>query len=60
MPALAEWLVFQAAGYFQGQSLVDRTNLQGGWDFTLKWSARNQLDRPEAIPLLDGVENNWD
>ena len=56
MPALAEWLVFQAAGYFQGQSLVDRTNLQGGWDFTLKWSARNQLDRPEAIPLFDGVE----
>ncbi len=39
-----------------GAPLVDHTNLPGAWDFTIKFSPRNQLTTPDAITLFDAAE----
>lgn len=56
MAEFADWAPIQAPAYFSGLTLVDHTNLNGAWDFTIKWSSRGQLDLPEAMTFLDGAE----
>ena len=50
MAALADTLRLFAGGYLD-QPVVDETNLAGSWDFTLKWSASDQLAKQSA----DGI-----
>lgn len=50
MAALAETLHDFAGGYLD-QPVVDQTNLTGKWDFTIKWTGRNELEKQGA----DGI-----
>ncbi len=56
MEDFAKWLPGQAGGYLGGITMLDQTNLKGAWDFTLKWSQRNQLTGEGAITLFDATE----
>ncbi len=56
MEEFAAWAPATAGGYFGGLSLVDQTKLDGAWDFTLKWSQRNQLDQPDSITFFAAAE----
>jgi len=57
MSALADTLHNFAGGYLD-QPVVDETNLAGGWDFTIKWTGRNQLEKQGAdgISIFAAVE----
>ena len=57
MPALADTLRMFAGGYLD-QPVVDQTNLAGTWDFTIKWTSRNQLEKQGAdgISIFAAVE----
>jgi uncharacterized protein (TIGR03435 family) len=57
MPALAETLHDFAGGYID-QPVVDQTNLAGPWNFTIKWTGRDQLDKQGAdgISIFTAVE----
>ena len=57
MSALADTLHLFAGGYLD-QPVVDETNLAGAWDFTIKWSPRNQLEKQGAdgISIFAAVE----
>jgi uncharacterized protein (TIGR03435 family) len=57
MDALAETLHDFAGGYLD-QPVVDETNLAGAWDFTIKWTGRDQLEKQGAdgISLFAAVE----
>jgi uncharacterized protein (TIGR03435 family) len=46
-----------AGDYFQGNPLVDLTQLKGSWDFTLKWTWRNLLAAAggSGISIYDAV-----
>src|SRR6202789_2885746 len=50
MAALADTLYDFAGGYLD-QPVVDKTNLAGAWDFTIKWTGRGQLEKQGA----DGI-----
>lgn len=53
----AEWAQPRVPGYLAGASLVDRTNIQGAWDFTLKFLQPNQLVLGESEgTLFEAVE----
>ncbi len=56
MPEFADDIQSFARGYFVGAPLVDHTNLEGAWDFTIQFSPRNQLTTPDAITLFDAAE----
>jgi len=58
MTALAEFFPQSAPAYFRGSLLVDQTHLEGGWDFTIKWTSRGQVAAAGAdgISLFDGAE----
>src|SRR5271154_3737007 len=47
MSALADTLHNFAGGYLD-QPVVDETNLAGAWDFTIRWTGRNQLEKQGA------------
>ena len=57
MAALAETLHNFAGGYLD-QPVVDETKLAGGWDFTIKWTGRGQLEKQGAdgISIFNAVE----
>jgi uncharacterized protein (TIGR03435 family) len=57
MSALADTLHNFAGGYLD-QPVVDQTNLAGAWDFTIKWTGRNQLEKQGAdgISIFAAVE----
>jgi uncharacterized protein (TIGR03435 family) len=42
--------VQQWAGAYIDHPVVDKTGLQGGWDFTLSWTPRGALEAPAARP----------
>jgi len=48
----------QIAGGYVDRPVLDQTNLEGSWDFTLKWTARGQLAAAgsDGISLFDAVE----
>ena len=52
MPALADTLHNFAGGYLD-QPVVDETNLAGGWDFTMRWTPHNQLEKTGRRGHLD-------
>ena len=43
MAQFAARLPQMAGDYFQGNPLIDLTQLKGSWDFTLTWTGRNQM-----------------
>lgn len=47
-----------AAGDYLTAPVIDRTNLQGNWDFTLRWTPRGRLTAagPEAITIFDAID----
>jgi uncharacterized protein (TIGR03435 family) len=57
MPALATTLHDFAGGYID-QPVVDETNLAGGWNFTIKWTARGELatQGADGISIFTAVE----
>jgi uncharacterized protein (TIGR03435 family) len=57
MPALADTLHDFAGGYLN-QPVVDETNLAGAWDFTIKWTGRDELAKQGAdgISIFTAVE----
>jgi uncharacterized protein (TIGR03435 family) len=57
MAALADTLHNFAGGYLD-QPVVDETKLAGGWDFTIKWTGRGQLEKQGAdgISIFSAVE----
>ena len=57
MAQFAERLPQMAGDYFQGNPLVDLTQLKGSWDFTLKWTGRNALAAAgtSGISIYDAV-----
>jgi uncharacterized protein (TIGR03435 family) len=57
MAALADTLHNFAGGYLD-QPVIDATNLAGGWDFTIKWTGRGDLEKQGAdgISIFAAVE----
>ena len=57
MAALADTLHNFAGGYLD-QPVIDGTNLAGAWNFTIKWTGRNQLEKQGAdgISIFAAVE----
>src|SRR5215471_14348582 len=55
---IAQNLHQMAAGYVGDHPLVDSTQLEGRWDFDLKYSPRNQLATAgsDAIPFFDALD----
>jgi uncharacterized protein (TIGR03435 family) len=55
--AIAEALRQIAGGYLD-RPVLDQTNLEGAWDFTLKWTSRPQLSAAgsDGISIFDAVE----
>lgn len=55
--AIAEALRQIAGGYLD-RPVLDKTNLEGSWDFTLKWTSRGQLAAAGAdgISIFDAVD----
>jgi len=51
MPTFAQLLPSLAPAYFRGTTLVDRTKLDGPWDFTVKWTPRGLM----AVAGADGI-----
>lgn len=59
MAAFADALKNMPAGFFylDQQSIVDRTELKGGWDFNLKYTFRNGIgQQEETITVFDAIE----
>lgn len=56
MPVFAQRFHQYAGGYVT-HPMVDQTGLKGGYDFTLKWTARNVLDsKHEGISFFEAVD----
>jgi uncharacterized protein (TIGR03435 family) len=57
MAALADTLHDFAGGYLD-HPVIDETNLAGAWNFTIKWTPRNQLEKQGAdgISIFAAVE----
>ena len=57
MAAFADTLRLFAGGYLD-QPVLDGTNLAGAWDFTVKWTGRDQLEQQGAngISIFAAVE----
>jgi uncharacterized protein (TIGR03435 family) len=47
MAQLADRIGGMAPGYIEGKPVVDGSGLEGGWDFSLAWTGRGQVE--EAI-----------
>jgi len=56
MKQLAE-RVTQWANNYVDHPVVDRTGLQGGYDFTLRWTGKGALvNTPDGVPFFDALE----
>lgn len=57
MPGLANTLHDFAGGYLD-KPVIDETKLAGAWDFTIKWTSRDQLEKQGAdgISIFAAVE----
>ena len=58
MAAFADVLRGFGGGTYLPDPVVDKTGLEGAWDFELKWTARNRLAQagPDGITLFDAVD----
>lgn len=66
IPAVCRGLTMQmfaqqlrgAAGDYLEAPIVDQTNLEGAWDFTLKWTSRDRLAAAgaDAITIFDAID----
>jgi uncharacterized protein (TIGR03435 family) len=58
MPSFVQLLPALAPAYFRGTKLVDRTRLDGTWDFTVKWTSFGlvALAGSEGVSLFDFAE----
>jgi uncharacterized protein (TIGR03435 family) len=57
MATLAQTLRMLAPGYFGGNPVLDRTALNGSWDFDVRWTPRGLLATAgsEGVSLFDSV-----
>ena len=58
MQALINELRYPAAPYLGVGPVLDKTNVEGGWDFNLKWTRRAQLQQagPDGFTIFDALD----
>jgi uncharacterized protein (TIGR03435 family) len=56
MAEFAESLPRIAPGYIRGGTVVDATELEGAWDFTLNFSVATTWKVPGTVALFEAIE----
>jgi uncharacterized protein (TIGR03435 family) len=58
MQGLINELRYPASPYLGVGPVLDKTNIEGGWDFNLKWTRRAALQQagPDAITIFDALD----
>jgi uncharacterized protein (TIGR03435 family) len=61
MQGLINELRYPAAPYLGVGPVLDKTNVEGGWDFNLKWTRRAQLQQagPDGVTIFDALDKQF-